>query len=193
MLDRVYQYYKRKNGGIGRPEYRLVNVIPGTFLLPIGLFIAGWGAQEKAFWLVPDIVGMVIIVYVGVIVLNVFLGRDTRSSGLVSSSRSKACRRTSSTLSRSTPHPVSLRLPKILPSLLTDPLFSHSSGSSVLFPLARRLRLPAVRTCHVQGSRLRQGRHDSRRSSDRHRHPSVSHLTSPRSAFSEVLNQCLLL
>lgn len=60
MLDRVYQYYKRKNGGIGRPEYRLVNVIPGTFLLPIGLFIAGWGAQEKAFWLVPDIVGFVI-------------------------------------------------------------------------------------------------------------------------------------
>lgn len=56
LLDRVYQYYKRKNGGVGRPEFRLVNVIPGTFLLPIGLFLAGWGAQERLFWLVPDIV-----------------------------------------------------------------------------------------------------------------------------------------
>lgn len=34
----------------------LVNVIPGTFLLPIGLLIGGWAAQEKVFWLVPNIV-----------------------------------------------------------------------------------------------------------------------------------------
>jgi hypothetical protein len=35
----------------------VVNIVPGTFLLPIGLLITGWTAQEHVFWLVPDVVG----------------------------------------------------------------------------------------------------------------------------------------
>ncbi|KAH9949419.1 MFS polyamine transporter [Amylocystis lapponica] len=41
--------------GVGKPEFRLVNALPGTIFIPAGLFIAGWGAQKHAFWIVPDI------------------------------------------------------------------------------------------------------------------------------------------
>ncbi|KAJ8502615.1 hypothetical protein ONZ45_g11590 [Pleurotus djamor] len=44
-----------KGLGKGKPEYRLPSMVPGTILLPIGLFIAGWSAQYKVFWIVPDI------------------------------------------------------------------------------------------------------------------------------------------
>lgn len=31
-------------------------IIPGTILVPAGLLITGWSAQNRVFWLVPDIV-----------------------------------------------------------------------------------------------------------------------------------------
>ena len=34
----------------------LASMIPGTIVLPIGLFIHGWSAQNHVFWIVPDIV-----------------------------------------------------------------------------------------------------------------------------------------
>lgn len=54
-LDKVYVHFKNKNGGVGRPEFRLPPMVPGTILLPIGLLITGWTVQNKVFWLVPDI------------------------------------------------------------------------------------------------------------------------------------------
>lgn len=75
LLDRIYKYYKEKNGGHGRPEFRLrkltftsfllspvnaiiliASMVPGTIFLPIGLLLNGWTAQNHVFWLVPDIV-----------------------------------------------------------------------------------------------------------------------------------------
>ncbi len=35
-------------------------MVPGTFLLPIGLLITGWTARESIHWIVPDI-GLVIV------------------------------------------------------------------------------------------------------------------------------------
>lgn len=55
VLDRVYKYYKQKNGGVGKPEYRLLPVIPGSYMLPIGLLITGWCAQERVHWIATDI------------------------------------------------------------------------------------------------------------------------------------------
>lgn len=55
MLDLIYRKLKDRNGGVGRPEFRLPSMVPGTFFLPIGLIILGWTAQNKVFWLVPDI------------------------------------------------------------------------------------------------------------------------------------------
>ncbi|EIW85967.1 MFS polyamine transporter [Coniophora puteana RWD-64-598 SS2] len=54
-LDRIYIYYKNKNGGVGRPEFRLPSMAIGTVILPIGLLIAGWTAQYKVHWIAPDI------------------------------------------------------------------------------------------------------------------------------------------
>ncbi|TBU49917.1 MFS polyamine transporter [Dichomitus squalens] len=55
LLDVVYMRLKTKNSGVGEPEFRLPCVFPGMLLLPIGLLIAGWGAQERTHWIVPDI------------------------------------------------------------------------------------------------------------------------------------------
>ncbi|PSS22698.1 hypothetical protein PHLCEN_2v2995 [Hermanssonia centrifuga] len=55
LLDYTYVRLKKRNGGVGKPEYRLLPIIPGTFCLPIGLLVMGWGAQERVFWIVPDI------------------------------------------------------------------------------------------------------------------------------------------
>ncbi|KAH8096902.1 MFS polyamine transporter [Cristinia sonorae] len=55
LMDRAYIYYTKKNGGQGRPEYRLLGMIPGTWILPIGLFISGWTARADIHWIVPDI------------------------------------------------------------------------------------------------------------------------------------------
>ena len=76
-MDKIYLFMKSRNGGVGRPEFRLreyrrlvlffghinntfrcsvVNIVPGTVLLPIGLLLSGWTAQNHVFWLVPDVV-----------------------------------------------------------------------------------------------------------------------------------------
>ncbi|RDX51047.1 MFS polyamine transporter [Lentinus brumalis] len=55
LLDIVYKKLKERNGGVGEPEFRLPTTFPGTIMIPIGLLIAGWGAQEHTHWIVPDI------------------------------------------------------------------------------------------------------------------------------------------
>ncbi|KAL0954037.1 hypothetical protein HGRIS_005191 [Hohenbuehelia grisea] len=54
-MDKIYIHLKRKNNGEGKPEFRLPPMIPGTILLPIGLFLTGWSAQKHVHWIVPDI------------------------------------------------------------------------------------------------------------------------------------------
>jgi len=55
VMDRIYMFLKSRNGGVGRPEFRLPNIIPGTILLPTGMLITGWAAQKRDFWLAPDV------------------------------------------------------------------------------------------------------------------------------------------
>ncbi|KAI1828498.1 major facilitator superfamily domain-containing protein [Xylaria intraflava] len=55
LQDRMYVSLKRRNGGIGRPEYRVPMMIPGAFLLPTGLIIYGWSAEFKTHWIFPNI------------------------------------------------------------------------------------------------------------------------------------------
>ncbi|PCH33985.1 MFS polyamine transporter [Wolfiporia cocos MD-104 SS10] len=55
LLDRVYIHFKNRNGGVGRPEFRLPTVFPGTLLLPIGLLMSGWAAEKHVHWIVVDI------------------------------------------------------------------------------------------------------------------------------------------
>ncbi|KAK5996775.1 MFS transporter cpaT [Cladobotryum mycophilum] len=44
-----------KKHGVSKPEYRLIPLVFGTPLLPIGLFVYGWTAQYKVHWIVPII------------------------------------------------------------------------------------------------------------------------------------------
>ncbi|KAG2137917.1 MFS polyamine transporter [Suillus clintonianus] len=54
-MDRIYVRLKSKNGGVGKPEFRLPAMFPATLLLPIGCLIAGWSAQAHTHWIIPDI------------------------------------------------------------------------------------------------------------------------------------------
>ncbi|KAF9472904.1 MFS general substrate transporter [Pholiota conissans] len=55
VVDKIYIYFKKKNGGVGEPEFRLPSVFPGTILVPFGLLLAGWSAQQKLHWILTDI------------------------------------------------------------------------------------------------------------------------------------------
>jgi len=60
LIDKVYLYLRDQNGGVGKPEFRLPNLVLGTVFLPIGLLITGWTTQAKTHWIGPDI-GMVFV------------------------------------------------------------------------------------------------------------------------------------
>ncbi|GAA98169.1 hypothetical protein E5Q_04852 [Mixia osmundae IAM 14324] len=55
LIDPAYKRLTKRNGGVGRPEFRLPFLIPSSIFLPAGLLIYGWTAQYRVFWLVPDI------------------------------------------------------------------------------------------------------------------------------------------
>ncbi|KHN97618.1 Major facilitator superfamily domain, general substrate transporter [Metarhizium album ARSEF 1941] len=54
MVDRVYGRLKRRNGGVGRPEFRLPSLAVGSVLLTVGLFWYAWSIG-RAHWIVPDL------------------------------------------------------------------------------------------------------------------------------------------
>jgi len=53
--NQVYLNLAAKNGGQGKPEYRLPPLIVASFLVPIGLFWYGWSAQARIHWIMPII------------------------------------------------------------------------------------------------------------------------------------------
>ena len=59
---RIYASMKTKNNNVGKPELRLILMIPGSFLVPVGLFWYGWSAEERVHWIVPN---LGILIYVG--------------------------------------------------------------------------------------------------------------------------------
>ncbi|KAI9001557.1 MFS polyamine transporter [Trametes punicea] len=73
MLDKLYRYLSKKNNGVGKPEFRLPPLFPGSFFLPVGLFITGWTARADIPWIVPDIG----IVFVGAGIILNFLSIQT--------------------------------------------------------------------------------------------------------------------
>ena len=60
LQDRIYMTLKRRNGGIGRPEFRVPLMVPGAVLVPVGIFVYAWTAEATVFWVWPN-VGMYII------------------------------------------------------------------------------------------------------------------------------------
>jgi MFS family permease len=50
-LDRYVRYQKGKSGA--KPEHRLVPMVAGGIVVPIGLLVYGWTAQVRAHWILP--------------------------------------------------------------------------------------------------------------------------------------------
>ena len=55
LNDAIYRRLKKKNNGVGKPEFRVPIMIPGSILVPVGLFWYGWSAQAKIHWIMPNI------------------------------------------------------------------------------------------------------------------------------------------
>lgn len=55
FADKVYQNLSAKNGGKGKPEFRIPALIFGSLFVPIGLFWYGWSAQAQIHWIMPII------------------------------------------------------------------------------------------------------------------------------------------
>lgn len=55
LNDRIYIALKRRNGNVGRPEFRCPLMVPGAILVPVGLFIYGWTARQGVHWIFPNI------------------------------------------------------------------------------------------------------------------------------------------
>jgi MFS family permease len=55
LQDRIYTALKARNGGVGRPEFRVPLMIPGAILVPVGLFWYGWTAEKHAHWILPNL------------------------------------------------------------------------------------------------------------------------------------------
>ena len=53
--DRIYKILKKRNNGVGKPEFRVPLMIPGALLVPVGLFMYGWSAQAHTHWIVPNL------------------------------------------------------------------------------------------------------------------------------------------
>ncbi|KIY65819.1 MFS polyamine transporter [Cylindrobasidium torrendii FP15055 ss-10] len=54
-MDAIFKSLKAKNGGVGKPEFRAIPMIPGTIILPAGIFIAGWCADQHTHWIGVDV------------------------------------------------------------------------------------------------------------------------------------------
>ncbi|KAL4251166.1 MFS transporter superfamily protein [Abortiporus biennis] len=53
--DRIYIKLATRNGGKGKPEFRIPALVIGSIFPPIGLFWYGWSAQAQLHWIMPII------------------------------------------------------------------------------------------------------------------------------------------
>ncbi|KAL7662858.1 Major facilitator superfamily (MFS) profile domain-containing protein [[Candida] zeylanoides] len=54
-IGKVYQVLSDRNGGVGKPEYRLPCLISSGIIIPVGLIWYGWSAQQGLHWIMPGI------------------------------------------------------------------------------------------------------------------------------------------
>ena len=55
LTDRIWAHLKAKAKGEVVPEYRVPLLVPGALMMPIGLIIYGWSAEQRLEWIVTDI------------------------------------------------------------------------------------------------------------------------------------------
>ena len=132
-------------------------MVPGSFLLPAGLFITGWTARADVHWIAPDI-------GIALVGAGTILNFQCIQTYVIDTFTLHAASGTS----RDSASP--LRLPACCVSRLTRVCSARRGDVPAL---ARGLRLPALRARDVQRAGVRQRRHDPRVLRDRRRHPFV--------------------
>jgi multidrug resistance protein len=55
FADKIYKNLKSQNSDIGRSEFRVPLMLPGAVMVPVGLLLYGWSAQNRLHWIVPNI------------------------------------------------------------------------------------------------------------------------------------------
>jgi MFS family permease len=55
FADKIYQVLSDRNGGKGKPEFRIPALAPGSIAAPVGLLWYGWSAAAKLHWIMPII------------------------------------------------------------------------------------------------------------------------------------------
>lgn len=60
MVDVVYRRLKKRNFGVGKPEFKLPLLLATGIFMPAGLLVYGWGVNYHVHWIVPDI-GIVLL------------------------------------------------------------------------------------------------------------------------------------
>lgn len=54
-VDKIYRCLKTRNGGVGKPEFKLPLMMVSCFIFPTGFLVYGWSAQYHVHWIVPNI------------------------------------------------------------------------------------------------------------------------------------------
>lgn len=60
FVDMMYRYLKKRNHGVGKPEFKLPLLLATGIFMPAGLIVYGWSANYHTHWIVPDI-GIVLL------------------------------------------------------------------------------------------------------------------------------------
>lgn len=56
FADPIYRALKKKkNAGVGKPEFRVILMFPASVFAPAGLLWYGWSAQAVTHWIVPTL------------------------------------------------------------------------------------------------------------------------------------------
>lgn len=53
-VDWKYRRLKERNGGIGKPEFKLPFLVVTGIAMPVGLLLYGWTAEYHLHWMAPD-------------------------------------------------------------------------------------------------------------------------------------------
>lgn len=73
LSDRIVKRMSQRKRGEMKPEYRLPPLIPGSLLIPLGLFWYGWTADRGEHWILPILGTM----FVGLGLLATFMSIST--------------------------------------------------------------------------------------------------------------------
>lgn len=145
LNDRIYRRLKRRNDNIGRPEFRIPLMIPGSLLVPTGLFIYGWTSQYHTHWIGPNI-------GTALFSAGVIIGFQCIQTYLVDSyTRFAASAIAAATVLRSL---AGFGFPLFAPSMYNA--LDYGWGNSLLGFVAIGLGVPAPFLLWVFGKRLRE-------------------------------------